>query len=119
MDNILYVLIGGGIGAVLRNSITSLFKRFMTKKHYATFIVNITGSFILGYLFAQIPETSTLYKFLITGVIASYTTFSTFEYENIDLIAHEEYAEFLKYSTLSCCCGFTAVLLGVLCSQLF
>ena len=43
MEKLLYIAIGGGIGALLRHSITSILQRFLTKKHYATFFVNITG----------------------------------------------------------------------------
>ncbi|MCM1265254.1 MAG: CrcB family protein [Candidatus Gastranaerophilales bacterium] len=118
MENILYIMLGGGIGSVLRYIVTSILQKFFNVEHFATFWVNITGCVLLGLLINKIPYTNTFYHFLIIGVTASYTTFSTFEYENIDLIAHEKYLEFLKYSSLSCLCGFTAVLVGILISRI-
>jgi CrcB protein len=113
MEKLFYIMIGGGIGSVLRYVVTSILKR-CSFEHYATFWVNITGCFVLGLLLSklQLFTHNNLYYFLIVGICASYTTFSTFEYENIDLIAHEKYVEFLKYTVLSCCCGLTSILVG-------
>lgn len=119
MENFLYVMLGGGIGAVLRYVVTSILQKWFSLEHYATFWVNITGCFIFGILIAKLSAVEPLYFFFLTGLAASYTTFSTFEYENIDLIAHERYFDFLKYSVLSCICGVTAVLTGILAAQLF
>lgn len=121
MDKFLIVMLGGGIGALLRYFITLLFKKVFPAQHYATFVVNITGCFLLGILVSgiMIKSDSAEALFLITGIIGSYTTFSTFEYENIDLIAHERYISFLKYVTYSCICGVTAVLAGILSARFF
>ncbi len=119
MENILYVMLGGGIGSVLRYLVTSTLQRVLNLEHYATFWVNISGCFILGFLMSiMLDKSDSLYFFLILGITASYTTFSTFEYENIDLIAHERYIEFLRYSILSCLCGFMAVLAGIFIAKL-
>lgn len=109
MKELLLVMIGGGTGAVLRYLVTSLLKKF-DLKHWATFWVNITGCFALGLLFQLLLQSGQLmHTFIMVGLIGSYTTFSTFEYENIDLIAHEQYAEFVKYALFSCIFGFLAV----------
>lgn len=115
MEQLLYIMIGGGIGAVLRHVTTSILKHVLKLEHYSTFWVNIFGCFAFGVIVTSLlNNNSTLYYFLISGVVASFTTFSTFEYENINLIAHEKYIEFLKYTTLSCCCGFTAIIAGII-----
>ena len=113
MKECLLVLTGGGFGAVLRYCVTCLLHKYFDCKHWATFWVNISGCFLIGLLFSYlITKNYALYVFFIVGLIGSYTTFSTFEYENIDLIAHEKYIEFLRYSVSSCGFGFISVFAG-------
>ena len=100
MINTLLIMTGGGLGAVLRYIISSALNEKLS--HWATFWVNVTGCFFVGFI-TDLPIISNHegYLFLIVGLLGAYTTFSAFEYENIDLIAHEKYSEFLKYSTSS------------------
>lgn len=109
----LLVMAGGGIGAVLRYLTTSLLNEKFSLKHWGTFWVNVTGCFVLGILTELLLKSGLyIHVFVIVGIVGSYTTFSAFEYENIDLIAHEKYFEFIKYSTFSCFFAFIAVGLG-------
>ncbi|MBO6272062.1 CrcB family protein [bacterium] len=113
MKECIGVLIGGGIGAVLRYFICNVLQQKLNLQHWATFWVNITGCLTLGLLFEKTLAAGYLvHAFIVIGIIGSYTTFSAFEYENIDLIAHEKYLEFLKYSTFSCIFAFIAVACG-------
>lgn len=104
MMNILGIMLGGGTGALLRFILT----QFCTKlnphnKHIGTFIVNVLGSFALGYLYAcSSGHCSILYKTVVIGVIASFTTFSTYEFDNLTLLAAQRYREFFKYAFGSC-----------------
>ena len=113
MDKILCIMFGGGIGAVLRYLVSNTLNNKFKLEHWATFWVNITGCLLLGFVFELLLRADIhLNLFIIAGLIGSYTTFSTFEYENINLIAHEKYYEFIKYSTLSCVLGFAAIATG-------
>lgn len=113
MKELLLVMLGGGFGAILRYFVTVILQTKLKFEHWATFWVNITGCFILGLLFETIVKSGhSLYLFGVVGLIGSYTTFSAFEYENIDLIAHERYLEFVKYTTFSCGFAILAVLSG-------
>lgn len=115
MKYCLLVMLGGGIGAVLRYIVTVALNNWFNLRHWGTFVVNMTGCFLIGLMFGYLIKHSyEMYVFVIVGMIGSYTTFSTFEYENIDLIAHEKYIEFLNYAVLSCAIGFLAVFLGAL-----
>ena len=113
MKNCILIMIGGGIGAVLRHLVTLLLNRHGKMEYWATFWVNISGCFCIGILGEVLVNIySPLFAFFVMGLIGSYTTFSTFEYENIKLIAKEKYSEFLKYSVSSCLFGIIAVASG-------
>ena len=113
MIDALYVMVGGGLGAVLRFFVSEFLNKKFNLKHWATFWVNFSGCFLLGFCFTFVSKFNpNVSPFLIIGLIGSYTTFSTFEYENIHLIAHEKYFEFLKYSFLSCLFCFISLTSG-------
>ena len=50
MKELLFVLLGGGCGAVLRYLLTTVMQKYLFMEHYATFVVNLIGCFILGLL---------------------------------------------------------------------
>ena len=113
LKNILLVMLGGGTGAVLRYLLSDFLSNKFKNSYWATFWINISGCFLMGILLELLLSHSQyLYAFFITGLIGSYTTFSTFEYENIDLIAHEKYTEFIKYSIYSCSFAILSIYLG-------
>ena len=77
------VFLGGGLGAALRHGINlGVARLFGGGFPYATFIINVTGSFVMGLMaawFAFKGDASQHWRlFLTTGVLGGYTTFSTF-----------------------------------------
>jgi len=88
--NILLVATGGATGAVLRYILTSFSKNLFTSSIYGTLSVNILGSFLIGYLitsdYAKNLSQDFVKYFLIIGLLGSFTTFSAFSYEVINLI---------------------------------
>ena len=80
----LIVFLGGGIGAALRHGINVLFSRlFGTSFPYATFFENVSGSLVMGllagYFAFRSGESAQHWRlFLTTGILGSYTTFSTY-----------------------------------------
>jgi CrcB protein len=81
--NYLLVFIGGGLGSTLRHVVNIVCPRlFGTNFPYHTFIINITGSTIMGliagYLAFKGDATQSWRLFLMTGVLGGYTTFSAF-----------------------------------------
>jgi fluoride exporter len=87
----LVVALGGATGAVARYAVGSWAQtRFGTGWPYGTFLINMSGSFVLG-LFATLAMRfawSETWRLLIAiGFLGAYTTFSTFTYESLQLIA--------------------------------
>src|SRR5262245_1686303 len=92
----LVVGLGGFIGANARYIVGQWAgQKWGTQFPYGTFIINITGSFILG-LFATLMlrfAWNDNWRLLIAiGFVGAYTTFSTFEYETLELIAQGTWA---------------------------
>ncbi len=92
MPEILIIATGGAVGASLRY-LTGLgvFKVAGTSKVYtATVVVNILGCFTAGLILAWIdlfdPGLPQTILFLTTGILGSYTTFSTFALEALELM---------------------------------
>jgi CrcB protein len=88
--NYLLVFIGGGLGSTLRHIVNVVCLRLLgTAFPYHTFIINITGSIIMGLIagyltFAFRGEASQPWRlFLMTGVLGGYTTFSAFSLDAV------------------------------------
>jgi CrcB protein len=77
------VFLGGGLGAALRHGINLALARMLSGGFpYATFFINVSGSFVMGLIaawFAFKGDASQHWRlFLTTGILGGYTTFSTF-----------------------------------------
>lgn len=112
------VALGGALGAVARYGVSLLVARFWTADFpLGTFLINISGSFVLG-LFATLTAEKTaldpLWRLLVaTGFVGAYTTFSTFEYETQRLTESGAMAIAIVNVVASLLAGFGAVQLGV------
>ena len=107
MFNILLVAIGGSIGASLRFFAYLVFKTYLFSNYFflSTLFVNIVGSFLIGFLI-MLMETKNLSSefikyFLIIGVLGSFTTFSTFSLESVDLLLSKKFLLAFSYMILS------------------
>ena len=117
MLNFLFVAIGGSIGASLRYFAYLFFKNYLLSNYLflSTLFVNIVGSFLIGYAI-MLMETKNLSEdfiryFLIIGVLGSFTTFSTFSIESVDLLLSKKFfnAFFYMFLSLSLCLLFTFI----------
>ena len=91
MKNLLFVAMGGAVGAMLRYGISSgIYTWFGRSFPYGTLAVNVLGSFAIGLLSILLIE-----KFdvphevrlaLVVGVLGALTTFSTFSWDTLDLM---------------------------------
>jgi CrcB protein len=118
----LVVGIGGFIGANARFIVAQwAAQRWGTAFPYGTFIINITGCFILG-LFATLMlrfAWNDNWRLLIAiGFVGAYTTFSTFEYDTLQLAAQNQWSRALVNILGSVLLGFIAAYLGVAVARL-
>lgn len=115
MRNILYIFLGGGFGSIMRYFISTYTQKLWNFNAFpfGTFVVNITGCFLIGMLTAYFLKVDSSLKFLlITGLCGGYTTFSTFSEENFSLWQSGNYAILILYALLSLLIGLLMVFLG-------
>jgi len=121
--NILLIALGGAAGALSRYFLQGWVNdRTFSAFPYGTFIVNILGSFILGFLavvgldrFAFHPTWRTA---LTVGFVGAFTTFSTLTYETLHLMENGSLVLAGANALGSLAAGLVAVWLGVVTGRL-
>ena len=104
--NYLLVFFGGGLGASLRHAVNmACAKGFGTAFPYGTFIINISGSTVMGLIAGYLAfkgEASQPWRlFLMTGILGGYTTFSAFSLDTALLYERGELGLAALYVALS------------------
>ncbi|MBD1380326.1 fluoride efflux transporter FluC [Metabacillus arenae] len=118
MKHIIAVFIGGSIGTMTRIylSISIMTENFP----YATLIVNLIGSFLLGFLtafFLSVSKQGWLTAGLSAGLCGGFTTMSTFAGETMMFIQSADYFAASLYMILSIIGGIFASFIGFLLGQ--
>jgi CrcB protein len=90
------VFVGAGVGGMLRHFLNIWIAR-LAGTHFPmhTFVINITGSIVMGIITALFAlkggATGHLRLFLATGILGGYTTFSTFSLDAVLLWQRHEH----------------------------
>jgi CrcB protein len=112
---LLAVFTGGALGTLARAALSEALPHDATSWPWATFIVNLVGAFVLGYVIARLEdhERPTYQRpFFGTGLCGGLTTFSTLQLELVRMADAGAVALALAYATASIAAGLTAVWLG-------
>jgi len=103
--NLIYVASGGAVGAVLRYLTSNFYRFYFPNFPIGTLFINFIGSFLIGILASNLESRGTSYifikYFLIIGILGSFTTFSTFSLETIQLVNDKKLFLSLVYIFLS------------------
>jgi CrcB protein len=110
---VVYASAGGALGTAARYALTTAVQsRATTTFPVATWIINVTGSILVGFLMRYGLERATaspeIRLLLTTGFCGGYTTFSTFSYETARLIEDGDWRQSVLYIVAS----FTVALAG-------
>jgi CrcB protein len=124
MMNVLVIGIGGFVGAVARYGLAAwIGQRWGRSFPLGTFVINVSGSFLIGLLMTLMAERFTENPqwrlLLVVGFLGAYTTFSTFEYETGALLKDGEWLFAGLNVVLSVIVGFVALKLGEVMAKSF
>ena len=119
MIRYLLVAIGGGTGALVRYvAASAIMTRFGGKLPLGTLVINVTGSFLIGFLMTMLTERLQLDPrwrlLLVVGFLGGYTTFSSFEWETYTAVRGGELWTGMLNVVSSVILGYVAVTLGSL-----
>src|SRR5262245_60489565 len=125
VTKVLLVLLGGALGTGCRSWLSTFVYSVVEKPSFphANFIINVSGSFIIGILAElfeeRMPVSPTTRAVLLTGVLGGYTTFSSFSLETFSLLRDGKIWLALANALGSVLLGLVAVWMGVRLVQLF
>lgn len=118
MSALLWVGLGGCLGAVARHLAVQLVQRGgHLPTHGATLVVNALGCLAIGVLLTLFVESDRFGErgrlLLVVGLLGSFTTFSTFGWETVELLRRGETLAALAHVGLHLVLGLALVGLGI------
>ena len=116
MSNIILIAAGGAIGSSLRYTCSNIIKYIYPHFSFGTLFVNILGSFFIGILMSYLKKNGVsenfIKYFLIIGLLGSFTTFSAFSFEIIELLNNKKFLISIFYILISVFLCITFTYLG-------
>lgn len=119
----LIIGLGGFLGANARYLLGGwIAERYGTSFPYGTLIINVSGSFAIGFFLGLISERFIVHPnwrlFFAIGFLGAYTTFSTFSFETLSLLQQRAFLLAVANMVGSVVLGQIAVLAGVILARL-
>jgi CrcB protein len=110
----LAVFLGGGLGSMLRYSITRLMQQKGWDFPWATLLANILSCIVLGILIGALTKLSPLQRMLwMVGFCGGFSTFSTFTAETYQLLQDGNYYYAIGNILISIIICIIALIIGV------
>lgn len=96
MVRLLWIALGGALGALARHGTGAVCERLLGPElPWGTFTVNAVGSFFLGVLIEAFARNDSvdpgLQAMLVTGFLGAFTTFSTYSVQSVRLVERGDY----------------------------
>ena len=117
MSLLLFVAVGGALGAVARYGLSGWVQSLAGGTFpWGTLVVNVLGCFLLGFAFRvlQLSALSPAVRGAVTvGFLGAFTTFSTFGLETVGLLQDGRWARAAAYAGGSVAIGLSAVVAGL------
>ena len=117
MRTALAIMIAGSLGALTRYALQAVIEPRTGDLPWGTFVINISGSFLLGLIFTLTTERINVEPWLRTaltvGFLGAYTTFSTLAFETVRLIDGGQMLAALLNMAGSAVIGVLAVVAGI------
>ena len=95
-----WIALGSAIGGVARYWCSGVAARLFGETFpWGTLIVNVTGSFIIGFFATltgpdgRVFASSTMRQFVMMGLLGCYTTFSSFSLQTLSLAQNNQWLE--------------------------
>lgn len=121
MLRLFLVAAGGAIGTLFRYLLSGLDYKFSNGVFpFSTFLINLTGSFVIGFLwglFEGLTVSPNVRMFIFIGVLGGFTTFSTFSLENFNLLRDGEIKIALWNIFITNIAGIVLVFIGFILSR--
>ncbi|WP_375174785.1 fluoride efflux transporter CrcB [Pseudooceanicola sp.] len=117
IQNLIQVAIGGALGASGRYLVGVAGLRLMGPGFpWATMVVNILGSFVMGVLVVTLAHLSAnkFAPFLMTGLLGGFTTFSAFSLDAVTLWERGATGQAVGYVAVSVVMSLAALVAGLL-----
>lgn len=108
---ILFLMIGGILGAIVRYVCTYVFEKQGRPFYVATLLVNFAGSFIIGCTIPLLLNGS-MTAFFVTGFLGALTTFSTFAFDVVKLWKSKQISTSILYVVMTLALSFLGVVVG-------
>jgi len=114
----LWVTVGSALGGLLRYAITRLTISISTGIPYGTILINVLGSFVIGYFgtltlqSGKYPVSDNVRLFVMVGICGGFTTFSSFSLQTFDLLRSGAWGRALANVVLSVVLCLAAVAIG-------
>jgi CrcB protein len=117
-----YVAFGSAVGGVARYLLGGwIQQRSGSTFPIQTLLINVTGSFLLGFLQHYALETTAISPevrtMLTIGFCGGYTTFSTFSFETVRMLEDGDWRRAMLYITLSVTLTVGAAVLGIVAAR--
>jgi CrcB protein len=113
------IMAAGAVGALLRYVVDGIVSpRASGLFPWGTFVINISGSLVLGFLFTIFTERAMVAPWvrssITIGLLGAYTTFSTLSLESVQLIEERVYGLAFLNAAGSLAAGMLAVATGIM-----